>query len=207
VTAVASRRRQTLRNTGVFAFTAAALVVLWGGYRRHWHWTGFHKNDTLWDWLEMLALPLAVAIAPLWARHRRRLDRRRRAVLASCAAAFVVLVVAGYSADLHWTGFPGNRLWDWLELLVLPLAVATLPVWYELRGRARRRLHLALAIAAAVLGVLALGGYLDGWSWTGFQGNTLFDWLHLFLAPLLLPLVLVPAVRAWLAAELEDERA
>jgi MFS family permease len=197
--------RRTGVRTAALAFAAGTAIVLWGGYRRHWHWTGFHKNDTLWDWLEMLALPVAVAIAPLWARQGRRLDRRRRTALAACAAGFVALVVVGYAADLHWTGFPGNRLWDWLELLVLPLAVATLPIWYELHGERRRRVHATLAVAAAVLAVLALGGYLGGWTWTGFRGNTLFDWLHLFLAPLLLPLVLVPAVRGWFARELEDD--
>lgn len=193
---------RAVARTVAIGLAAGAVVVLWGGYRRHWHWTGFHKNDTLWDWLEMLALPLAVAVAPLWARHGRRLGRRRRAVLAACAAAFAALVVVGYAADLHWTGFPGNRLWDWLELLVLPLAVATLPIWYEADGARRRRLHAVLAVAAVALAVLALGGYVDGWAWTGFKGNTLFDWLHLFLAPLLLPLVLVPAVRGWLEQEM-----
>ena len=202
----ASVSRRAAGRTVAVVLAAGAAIVLWGGYRRHWHWTGFHKNDTLWDWLEMLALPLAVAIAPLWARHGRRLDRRRRTAVAACAAGFVTLVVVGYAADLHWTGFPGNRLWDWLELLVLPLAVATLPVWYELHGERRRRLHAALTAAAVALAVLAAGGYLDGWTWTGFKGNTLFDWLHLFLAPLLLPLVLVPAVRGWLARDAEDDR-
>ena len=39
-----------------------------------------------------------------------------------------------------------------------------------------------------------LGGYLGRWSWTGFTGNTLWDWLHLLLLPLLLPTVIVPAL-------------
>ena len=51
-----------------------------------------------------------------------------------------------------------------------------------------------------VLGVLAvfaafvLGGYLGGWSWTGFAGNTLWNWLQLLLLPLLLPTVVIPAL-------------
>ncbi len=191
------------RLGSVVALVAAALlaVVFWGGYGHHWHWTGFRQHDTLWDWLEMLALPLAVAIAPLWARHGRNLQRTQRLLLAAASAAFVLLVVVGYAADLRWTGFPGNRLWDWLELLVLPLAVATIPVWYELRGGLSGLQLALLAGGALALAVLALGGYLDDWDWTGFQGNTLFDWLHLFLAPLLLPLVLVPAVRSWVEGE------
>jgi hypothetical protein len=32
------------------------------------------------------------------------------------------------------------------------------------------------------------------WSWTGFSGNTLWDWLHLLLLPLLIPAVVAPAL-------------
>ena len=39
--------------------------------------------------------------------------------------------------------------------------------------------------------VLVLGGYLLHWTWTGFEGNTLWNWLGLFLVPFLLPLVLL----------------
>jgi hypothetical protein len=34
-------------------------------------------------------------------------------------------VVAGYLVPLAWTGFPGNTLWDWLQLLLLPFVVPT----------------------------------------------------------------------------------
>ncbi len=193
-------RRGGTRRIAVAAIAAAALVVLWGGYDHGWSWTGFHAHDTLWDWLELLALPIAVAVAPIWARHRRRLDRRRRILLAGAATAFVVLVVVGYAADLRWTGFPGNRLWDWLELLVLPFTVAMIPVWWEL-DTLHPRTVAALAAAALALAVVALGGYADHWRWTGFEGNTLYDWLRLFLAPLLLPLIFIPAARAWMTPD------
>ena len=50
--------------------------------------------------------------------------------------------------------------------------------------RSLRRSHwVAFATAAVVLVVLALGGYLRGWDWTGFKGNTLWDWLHLLVLP------------------------
>ena len=182
-------------------------VVLWGGYGRHWRWTGFGHDATLWDWLHVLALPLALAVAPLWLRHRTRLDRRRQLVVAAAALAFTCLVVLGYALDLRWTGFPGNRLWDWLELLLLPLTVALLPVWTELSGGFRARHRAAAACALAALAVTAVGGYAYHWRWTGFQGNTLFDWLQLFVAPLVLPVVLVPLLGSWLVADLAEEPA
>ncbi len=181
------------------------VLVLWGGYGLHWRWTGLGADVTLWDWLHLLLLPLAVAVVPLWARHRGKLDRRRRLLLLGAFAVFGLFVVLGYTLDLTWTGFPGNRLWDWLELLVLPLAVATFPVWRELSEGPRTR-HKFAALAVVVLfGILILGGYGLGWSWTGFQGNTFFDWLQLLVAPIALPLLLSPAVKTWMTTGLESE--
>jgi uncharacterized membrane protein YcjF (UPF0283 family) len=43
----------------------------------------------------------------------------------------------------------------------------------------------ALLAAAALIGlvVLAIGGYFFGWTWTGFAGNTVWDWLSLLFTP------------------------
>jgi hypothetical protein len=183
---------------------AVAALLLWGGYASHWHWTGFRRHATLWDWLEVLMLPIAIGVAPLWARHGRRLERTTKAIVALCTAGFVSLVIAGYALDLHWTGFPGNRLWDWLELLVLPLVVATLPVWAEL-SPSRIWLRAAGLAALVVFCAIVVAGYTLDWRWTGFRGNTLFDWLHLLVAPLLLPLVVVPAAGGWLVGKAEHE--
>ena len=63
-----------------------------------------------------------------------------------------------------------------------------------------RRSHVAAAVAAlAALAVAAVGGYAYDWHWTGFQGNTLFDWLKLLIVPLLLPVVVAPPAARWLA--------
>ena len=194
------RRIGSIRLAALLALVGFA-VLLWGGYGRGWRWTGFGHNATLWDWLHVLALPLALAVAPLWLRHRARLDRTRQVVLASAAVAFAVLVALGYGLDLQWTGFPGNRLWDWLELLVLPLTVALLPVWAELSGGVRRRHLVVASCALAALGIAVVGGYGCQWRWTGFQGNTVFDWLQLFVAPLVLPVVLIPLIGSWMVAD------
>jgi hypothetical protein len=54
---------------------------------------------------------------------------------------------------------------------------------------------------------LVLAGYLAHWRWTGFTGNTAWDWLHLLLLPLLVPAVIVPLLRPMVAGRFEDERA
>ena len=47
---------------GVIVF----VVTLVGGYAGKWSWTGYGGNDTLWDWLRLLLLPVMLATAPIW---------------------------------------------------------------------------------------------------------------------------------------------
>ena len=42
-----------------------------------------------------------------------------------------------------------------------------------------------------------IGGYALRWTWTGYAGNTLWDWLQLLLVPLLFPTLLYPALLKW----------
>ena len=115
------------------------------------------------------------------------------------AVAFVCVVIGGYLVPWAWTGFVGNTLWDWLNLGALPLAVALVPVLLELRTDWGRRHAVGLSIfAAAFIGVV-VAGHLARWRWTGFVGNTVWDWLHLLLLPLLVPAVIVPVLRTVLA--------
>jgi MFS family permease len=132
---------------------------------------------------------------PLWLRHRTHLPDRHKALGLSILCAFAVLVVAGYVVPWSWTGFVGNRLWDWLELLVLPLSVALSPLLLELRGNWTRTHSVAGLTLAVAFTVVVVGGYVGDWAWTGFRGNTLWNWLHLWLLPLLIPAVVVPSVR------------
>lgn len=122
--------------------------------------------------------------------------------------ALVVVIVGGYLLHWRWTGYlstqgthPPRTVWDWLTLLLQPLALAFVPVYFKLRGRRSTIWPAALLSGAAVLAVLIIGGYTSGWTWTGFEGNTLWDWLGLFLVPFLLPLALV-----LIDAELEHKR-
>lgn len=108
--------------------------------------------------------------------------------LLGVALAFVVLsVVGGYGFNWKWTGFSGNgTVWDWMNLFLLPITLGLLPFAFELSTAVLLRVSVALAVPFAVL---LIGGYGLGWSWTGFAGNTLWDWLHLLLVPVALSLV------------------
>ena len=59
----------------------------------------------------------------------------------------------------------------------------------------RRRHTVAFGGAVGLVAVCALGGYLGGWAWTGFRGNTLWDWLELLVVPFVLPVVLLQLSR------------
>jgi putative effector of murein hydrolase len=114
-------------------------------------------------------------------------------VAAPVLVALVVVLVGGYVLHWSWTGYRGEegtrKLWDWLEVSLLPLTLALTPVWLHSRTRHPHRWMVAESLAVAALVVLVIGGYLLRWTWTGFTGNTLWDWLGLFLVPFMLPLV------------------
>ena len=127
--------------------------------------------------------------------HRSRSARLVAGGLVAFLVVTSLLLLGGYLFDWRWTGYRTrkgpNELWDWLTLLLQPFALLLVPLWLR-AGSRRTRDWLVLGTAAAVtFVVLVLGGYLLHWTWTGFQGNTLWKWLGLFLMPFLLPLVLL----------------
>jgi len=110
----------------------------------------------------------------------------KKALLGTALALLALTLIGGYGFNWSWTGFPGNTLWDWMNLLLLPVTLGLLSLAFELSTGVLLR---AAGAAALILAVLMIGGYGLGWSWTGFQGNTLWDWLHLLVVPLTLPFV------------------
>jgi hypothetical protein len=193
-----------VRKYGISAATVATLVVLWGGYIQHWQWTGFPGNEQLWDWLHLLLLPVVFGTLPLWIQRSEYISRTRRALYVTVVVAFIALVIVGYLAPLAWTGFPGNTLWDWFELIMLPVAVIAIKAW-PAAGRPVTAYHKAGAAALSVGWVVTLvGGYGANWIWTGYQGNTLWDWLSLLLLPLVFPTILLPALLKWTSGNAEE---
>jgi heme/copper-type cytochrome/quinol oxidase subunit 4 len=187
-------RRSLAPRVGVALLLIAAAVVIVGGFWLGWSWTGFRSNRDLWDILHLLVLPVALTMVPFWYHRSGRLHPLWLATLAVLAVGFIVTVVGGYALGWAWTGYPGNTLWDWLELLILPVTIALLPLWLETHDRLEREWVIGGLTFLGTIAVLAIGGYLFDWTWTGFPGNTLWDWMELLLVPFA-----VPAVVTWLS--------
>ncbi len=101
-------------------------------------------------------------------------------------ALLIIFAFGGYYLGWKWTGFGNNTLWDWLQLLVLPITLSGVSLWFSAHPQWRREWTWILALLGFVFLVLVFGGYFLGWSWTGFHGDTLWDWLKLLLLPVVL---------------------
>lgn len=197
-----------LRRDSAYVLALALLVVLWGGYVRRWEWTGFEKNNQLWDWLQLLLVPVAVGTIPLWIQDRKYIGKRRRVIYAVVIAACIMFVVVGYLIPLQWTGFRGQTLWNWFELLLLPVALTTTMALTSMRVRGSkvspRPYQKVILVALAVAWIVTvIGGYALRWDWTGYPGNTLWDWFALLLLPLVFPTILLPALLKWITGNAE----
>ena len=179
------------------AAVVSLAVLLIGGYGFGWAWTGFQTNNQLWDWLHLLLLPVAFGLLPVWLRYSEHMSRTRKLTLAASVAAFWVFVAVGYLVPLHWTGFSGNSLWNWLTLIVLPVTLVTVRAW-PTTGREINTAHVAVFTTLGIAWVVTLiGGYAGSWTWTGYPGNTLWEWLELLLLPIVFPTILLPAFLHW----------
>jgi hypothetical protein len=185
------------------ASVVAALVVVSGGYLGGWQWTGFRGNEQVWDWLQLLLLPVAFATLPLWLRYANRIGRARRLAYGVAVAGFAVFVVVGYAVPLDWTGFGGHDLWDWLTLLLLPAMLITVQTWSSTTRTVRLHHQVAIGALGTAWILTVIGGYAWAWTWTGYQGNTLWDWLALLLLPLIFPTILAPALLRFVTGDVE----
>jgi hypothetical protein len=176
---------------GLVIGVVALVIALAGGYFLGWSWTGVSRETHLWDVMELLVLPFALGAVPLWLRTYRSRSRAWLIGLWGGLAVFAVLVVGGYLLDWEWTGFQDNHLWDWLKLLVLPSTLAGLSILVERDPHLTPGWRIAVAVAAVAFLLVVVGGYALGWTWTGFEDNTLWDWLGLFLVPFAVPAALI----------------
>ena len=193
-------RRRRILETAALCVLMGLGVAIWGGYAKGWAWTGVTDKDTLWHWMQILMVPIAFACLPVVLRKHGAMRRSRKILMLAVLAAFVVFVIVGYTVPLAWTGFPGNSLWDWMSMLLLPIAITSVRFL-----RTERKISAYHLVAGALIligfAVLVAFGYMAPWKWTGFTGNTLLDWLQLLLLPILFPTVVVPAAANWLTAE------
>ncbi|HTR92767.1 MAG TPA: hypothetical protein VMI73_13630 [Trebonia sp.] len=190
-----------VRRSGLSALAVVVLVLLWGGYGDGWRWTGFAGNGQLWDWLHLLLLPVVLGTFPLWIRHREYISPARRLAYAIAIAAWIAFVVAGYLVPLNWTGFAGNTLWDWFELIIFPVALTTWKMWPSLGKTLTAYQRAAIAILTSAWIITIIGGYWLSWAWTGYSGNTLWDWLQLLLAPIVFPSIVIPTMVRWVSGD------
>jgi hypothetical protein len=197
-------RNERVKRYGTSVLLTAALVALMGGYIGGWNWTGFPANNQLWDWLNLLLLPVVLGTVPIWLLHAGRMSRARRTTYGVFVVAFSGFVAAGYLIPLNWTGFRGNTLWNWFLLLVLPLTLVVTAAWPKSGRYFRPRHRAALALLTVGWIVSLIGGYAWTWRWTGYQGNTLWDWLQLLLLPLVFPTILLPAALKWISGNAAD---
>jgi hypothetical protein len=62
---------------------AIILTIIIGGYKFNWAWTGFsgakETYKTLYDWLQLLFIPVVLAVAGFWFNHRERKAAELRA--------------------------------------------------------------------------------------------------------------------------------
>src|SRR6266849_6202285 len=69
----------TILVVAVISVLAITLIIL--GYR--FDWTGFNGNNksgkTLWDWMQLLLIPVVLAVAGFWFNHRERKAAELRA--------------------------------------------------------------------------------------------------------------------------------
>lgn len=131
--------------------------------------------------------------------------RRLTAWLTIPLIALLIMVVGGYAAHWEWTGFQKETLWDWLNIVLIPITLAVLPLWLSSRRRDHVIWRLGFAFLLAAFVTVLIGGYVGHWAWTGFAGNTLFDWIRLLLVPFALPLVVLAILSGFAVGPREGE--
>ena len=80
-------QKQIKAHPGITLFIlfliALTVTILIGGYRYHWAWTGLtgttESYKTLYDWLQLLFIPVVLAVAGFWFNHRERKAAELRA--------------------------------------------------------------------------------------------------------------------------------
>jgi hypothetical protein len=201
---------ETVRRDATYILVVAGLVALVGGYAGPWKWTGFEENGQVWDWLSLLLLPVVLGTIPLWIQDREYIGQGRRIIFGAFIVAFTGFVIAGYLVPISWSGFSSQKLWNWIELLVLPAALAITAALTSrgIQGRWLRPYEKGTVIALLAGWIITvIGGYALRWKWTGYPGNTLWEWLQMLLVPLVFPTILLPFLLKWISGNAAERAA
>ena len=71
-------------STLIVLFIAFVVLVIFGGYKLNWVWTGFNGDSktrkTLWDWLQLFIIPFALAITAIFFNRSERKNEQRIAL-------------------------------------------------------------------------------------------------------------------------------
>ncbi len=78
-------RNHSFIAKGIIVALLVPFVFIFSAYRFGWSGTGF-LNKTLWDWLQLLIIPVVLAVAGFWFNHRERKAAELRAYTESKAA-------------------------------------------------------------------------------------------------------------------------
>ena len=113
---------------------------------------------------------------------------RTAALAAVGGLGFAIVLWGGYGNHWRWTGINSATatLWDWLHLLALPFVFAILPTWIRADTRIEPRAKRVGGGLLAIFVLVVVLGYSVPWAWTGFRGNTVWDWLGLVVLPVTL---------------------
>jgi len=62
----------TWRAAALAAAALVTIVIIVGSYAGHWSWTGLMQNGQVWDWMQLLLLPVALGTFPCGCGSRER---------------------------------------------------------------------------------------------------------------------------------------
>src|SRR5215204_4999740 len=91
-----------------------------------------------------IALLVALLVVNLDAVKWENLSRERIAQVAlfigiAVAATTLIVLLAIGGASLGWTGFRGKTVWDFLQLLIVPLMLVAIGFWFTAQQDARQQ--------------------------------------------------------------------
>ena len=181
------------------------VVVLVGGYGYRWSWTGFADNDQLWDWLNLLVLPVAFGTFAVWLKHGSRMSRSRRRARPRRGGVRRVRRRRLPHPD-HLDRVQGQHALGLADVLLLPLALMTVKLWPS-TARELGGWHVVFGVAIAIALGHARSAVRRQLEWTGYPGNTLWDWMSLVLGPLVIATLVIPAAIRWVSGRRGASRA